>query len=127
MAMLRQDVGAPAANSNDTTKSRRPEFADRDCSPRALGDGSPIACCAAIANFSSPVALGEAGATSHTNLVWPGMATGATASAASHSSFAGMRLSVEFDDCSKVTSLPVYADMRPMIAVMVHADSSFCM
>src|SRR5437588_10323312 len=101
-------VGAPAANSDDPQQSRAAQSLPTEtaqCAPP--GGGSPIACCAAIANFSSPVALDEAGATSYTNLVWPGMATGATASAASHSSFAGMRLSVEFNACSQVTACQV--------------------
>jgi len=55
----------------------------------------------------------------HTSLVCPGMATGATASVASQSSFAGRRFSVAFKTCSHVTSWPVYAAVRPRMAVSV--------
>ena len=39
--------------------------------------------------------------------------------------FSGMRLTLEFSALSHVTALPVYADIRPMIAVSVLSATCF--
>src|SRR5207302_3001813 len=51
--------------------------------------------------------------------VLPGTGTGSTGSFISHDRFSGNVSSFEFSAASHVTGLPVYADMRPMMAVRV--------
>ncbi len=57
--------------------------------------------------------------------VLPGMATGGTVKCVSQVRSLGMVSSFEFSACSHETRLPVYADMRPRMAVSVHSATCF--
>src|SRR6185437_8996203 len=59
------------------------------------------------------------------NGVLPGMATGASDNCISQVKSLGIVSSFELSACSQLTCLPVYADMRPMMAVSVLSATRF--